>query len=215
LNDDQELFEREKNRFLASLAEVDDSVPVPNRTQDRSAPVEELAIGAPFANTPDTDPSLEPNRDWARGILERVPTSSLGVDLVEEHTLEDVDALESVVASAVAAGEEWGARPAAERAEILERAALRLEQRRADLLEVMASEAGKTLDQGDPEVSEAIDFARFYAQSARELEEVDGATFVPSRLTVVTPPWNFPVAIPAGSTLAALAAGSAVVIKPA
>ena len=38
---------------------------------------------------------------------------------------------------------------------------------------------------------------------------------MPSKLTVVTPPWNFPVAIPAGSMLAALAAGSAVVIKPA
>ena len=79
----------------------------------------------------------------------------------------------------------------------------------------MASETGKTIDQGDPEVSEAVDFAHYYAESARKLDDVDGATFVPAKLTVVTPPWNFPVAIPAGSTLAALAAGSAVVIKPA
>ena len=77
------------------------------------------------------------------------------------------------------------------------------------------SETGKTIDQGDPEVSEAVDFAHYYAESARKLDDVDGATFVPAKLTVVTPPWNFPVAIPAGSTLAALAAGSAVVIKPA
>ena len=49
----------------------------------------------------------------------------------------------------------------------------------------------------------------------RTLDHVDGATHHPVRLTVVTPPWNFPVAIPAGSTLAALAAGSSVVIKPA
>ncbi|GAA3545303.1 1-pyrroline-5-carboxylate dehydrogenase [Aeromicrobium flavum] len=215
LNDNDELFERERDRFLASLAEVDDSVPAPHRTQDRSAPVEAIPSGTAFANTPDTDPSLAPNRAWARAILERVPASTLGADLVEEHTLRDAEALESVVSGAVAAGEAWGRRSGAERAEVLERAAHRLEQRRADLLEVMASEAGKTLDQGDPEVSEAIDFARYYAQSARELDAVDGATFVPSRLTVVTPPWNFPVAIPAGSTLAALAAGSAVVIKPA
>ena len=79
----------------------------------------------------------------------------------------------------------------------------------------MASETGKTIDQGDPEVSEAVDFAHYYAEAARKLDDVDGATFVPAKLTVVTPPWNFPVAIPAGSTLAALAAGSAVVIKPA
>ena len=90
-----------------------------------------------------------------------------------------------------------------------------LEQRRAELLEVMASEAGKTFDQGDPEVSEAIDFANYYATLAEELDDVDGATHKPVRLTVVTPPWNFPLAIPAGSTLSALAAGSAVVIKPA
>ena len=75
----------------------------------------------------------------------------------------------------------------------------------------MAAETGKTIDQGDPEVSEAVDFAHYYAEPARELDDVDGATFVPSKLTVVTPPWNFPVAIPAGSVLAALAAGSAVV----
>ena len=79
----------------------------------------------------------------------------------------------------------------------------------------MASETGKTLDQSDPEISEAVDFAHYYAERPKDLDNVDGATFVPAKLTVVTPPWNFPVAIPAGSTLSALAAGSAVVIKPA
>ncbi|BAS14619.1 1-pyrroline-5-carboxylate dehydrogenase [Arthrobacter sp. Hiyo8] len=112
-------------------------------------------------------------------------------------------------------GKTWGAMPAAERAAILHRAGDILESRRAELLEVMASETGKTIEQGDPEVSEAIDFAHYYAERAKDLETVDGARFVPAKLTVVTPPWNFPVAIPAGSTLAALAAGSAVVIKPA
>jgi RHH-type proline utilization regulon transcriptional repressor/proline dehydrogenase/delta 1-pyrroline-5-carboxylate dehydrogenase len=82
-------------------------------------------------------------------------------------------------------------------------------------MEIMAHETGKTLDQSDPEVTEAIDFAHYYAESAKMLEAIPGATFTPARLTVVTPPWNFPVAIPAGSTLAALAAGSPVIIKPA
>lgn len=108
-----------------------------------------------------------------------------------------------------------GERTGAERAAVLDAVAHRLEERRAVLAEVMGAETGKTLDQADPEISEAIDFARYYAQLARQLDDVDGARFVPARLTVVTPPWNFPVAIPAGSTLAALAAGSAVVIKPA
>src|SRR5690606_2850386 len=48
-----------------------------------------------------------------------------------------------------------------------------------------------------------------------ELDAVDGAEFVPSKVTVVTPPWNFPVAIPAGGVLAALASGSSAIIKPA
>ncbi len=90
-----------------------------------------------------------------------------------------------------------------------------LEANRAALVEVMAAEAGKTIDQADVEVSEAIDFAHFYGELAAQLDDVDGASFSPAALTLVTPPWNFPVAIPAGSTLAALAAGSAVVLKPA
>ena len=84
------------------------------------------------------------------------------------------------------------------------------------LIEVMAAETGKTIAEADPEVSEAVDFAHYYAARARELDTVQGARFVPvARSTVVTPPWNFPVAIPAGSVLAALAAGSGVIIKPA
>ena len=69
--------------------------------------------------------------------------------------------------------------------------------------------------EADVEVSEAVDFARYYAAKARELDAVAGAAFEPARVTVVTPPWNFPLAIPAGGVLAALAAGSGVVFKPA
>jgi RHH-type proline utilization regulon transcriptional repressor/proline dehydrogenase/delta 1-pyrroline-5-carboxylate dehydrogenase len=84
-----------------------------------------------------------------------------------------------------------------------------------ELIEVAASETGKVFAEADVEVSEAVDFANYYAATARELDRVPGAVFVPARLTVVTPPWNFPIAIPAGGVLAALAAGSGVVFKPA
>jgi RHH-type proline utilization regulon transcriptional repressor/proline dehydrogenase/delta 1-pyrroline-5-carboxylate dehydrogenase len=86
---------------------------------------------------------------------------------------------------------------------------------RGRLVEVMAIETGKTIAEADVEVSEAVDFAHYYAERALDVESVTGATFVPPRLTVVTPPWNFPVAIPAGSVLAALAVGSGVMLKPA
>src|SRR6476619_3067189 len=214
LSENETLFEREKQRFLASLAKLDDEVPGPNRLQNRAVPAAPLPHDS-FENTADTDPSLPANRDWGRAILGRVLSSTLGNAAVEAATINDAETLNTVIETAVAKGKAWGALTGAERAEILHRAGDVLEARRADLLEVMASETGKTIDQGDPEISEAVDFAHYYAESARKLDDVDGAAFVPAKLTVVTPPWNFPVAIPAGSTLAALAAGSAVVIKPA
>ena len=236
LADSAELFERERDRFLASLDALSDitadgdeanlAVPRPNRTQDRrhydrdgaearvEARVAEGREGR-FSNTPDSDPDLPGNRVWGRGIADRMAGSELGTELVARARVESAEALDAIVARGVAASAEWQALGADERARILYRAGERLEERRGELLEVMGSECGKTLDQGDPEVSEAIDFANYYAMLGQTLDRVDGATFRPQRLTAVIPPWNFPVAIPAGGTLAALAAGSSVIIKPA
>ncbi|WP_300683647.1 bifunctional proline dehydrogenase/L-glutamate gamma-semialdehyde dehydrogenase [Nocardioides sp.] len=214
------LYERERGRFVAALRAVTDVVAGPNRTQDRRRPVHALERAphdpaAGFANVPDTDPSLPANQAWGRDITARIAGSQLGVDLVAAYSLTEVAQVEAVLAEATEAGRAWAARPAAERAAILRAAAIEFENRRADLLEVAGSECGKTLDQGDPEVSEAIDFLTYYAELAEGLDAVDGARPVPVGLTVVTPPWNFPVAIPTGGVAAALAAGSAVVIKPA
>ncbi|MEV7611132.1 bifunctional proline dehydrogenase/L-glutamate gamma-semialdehyde dehydrogenase [Microbacterium sp. NPDC089320] len=178
--------------------------------------LDETTGGAPgFTNTPDSDPSLPANRDWAREITARVPDSALGVSTIEAARIDDADALDNTIARVHDAAALWGARPAAERAEVLWRAAAALEGRRGDLIEVAASETGKVFAEADIEVSEAVDFARYYAAKARELDAVAGAAFEPARVTVVTPPWNFPLAIPAGGVLAALAAGSGVVFKPA
>ncbi|MBK0420762.1 bifunctional proline dehydrogenase/L-glutamate gamma-semialdehyde dehydrogenase [Leucobacter sp. CSA2] len=235
LNDSAPLFEREKERFLASLADLEAitadgdpanyRVPAPNRVQDRrhydeagaEARVDALVAGAyeAFENTPDTDPDLPGNREWGRGIASRMVGSELGNATVAASRVENESTLNAIIERGIAASEGWRALGADERARILYRAGERLEARRAELLEVMGSECGKTLDQGDPEVSEAIDFANFYSALGQELERVDGAVYEPSRLVAVIPPWNFPVAIPAGGTLAALASGSAVIIKPA
>lgn len=168
-----------------------------------------------FRNEPDTDPALAANRDWGRRILARVPDSTLGLDTIRAARVEDAATLATIMDTVAANGEAWGRRSGAERAAVLHRAGLALAANRDRLIEVMAAEAGKTIAEADPEISEAIDFAHYYAERARELDHVQGAEFVPSKLTVVTPPWNFPVAIPAGGVLAALAAGSGVVIKPA
>jgi RHH-type transcriptional regulator, proline utilization regulon repressor / proline dehydrogenase / delta 1-pyrroline-5-carboxylate dehydrogenase len=213
LSTSESLFARERDRFLASLKELDRTIPLPSRRQDRQTEV--VGVMNTFANTPDTDPSLAANASWGREILGRVGASDLGVDLVARSSVTSADVLETRIATGVAAGAAWGARSGAERASVLRRAAAGLAAARGRLVEVMAAECGKTLDESDPEVSEAIDFANYYASLAVLLDSVDGAVASPVALTVVTPPWNFPVAIPAGSVLAALAAGSAVIIKPA
>ncbi|MDF2555868.1 MAG: NAD-dependent aldehyde dehydrogenase [Microbacterium sp.] len=214
LDADAALFARERDRFLASIAAMPVDVPSPHRVQDRTqAPAPAPVDG--FSNSADSDPAIAANRRWADGILERMQGSALGIETAEGHLLPDEAAVDAAVERAVAAGAAWRALGSAGRAEILHRAGDILERRRADLIEVMGAECGKVVEQSDPEVSEAIDFAHYYAEQGRRLDVVDGAEFTPAALTVVTPPWNFPVAIPAGSTLAALAAGSPVIIKPA
>ncbi|GAA4266152.1 bifunctional proline dehydrogenase/L-glutamate gamma-semialdehyde dehydrogenase [Frondihabitans peucedani] len=215
LGSDPEVFEREKGRFLASLDALDDRVPRPNRRQDRTR---RLDLGVPtagFVNAADTDPSLESNRTWARRILRRSSTSELGVETVEEAWVDDRGRLEAIVAGVREAGVKWGREDAATRAELLDLVGQGLAAHRAELIEVMTSETGKTIAEGDPEVSEAVDFAFYYAEQARGLDSLDGAVAVPPRLTVVAPPWNFPVSIAVGGVLAALAVGSGVILKPA
>jgi RHH-type proline utilization regulon transcriptional repressor/proline dehydrogenase/delta 1-pyrroline-5-carboxylate dehydrogenase len=174
------------------------------------------AIGAPgFRNTPDSDPALPANRQWAGAVLARIDTSTAGDATLAQARVPDPDTLQAIVAQVRDAGARWGARPARDRSTVLQAVARTLDARRGELIEVAASETGKVFSEGDVEVSEAVDFANYYAANARELDRVPGAVFVPSKVTVVTPPWNFPVAIPTGGVVAALAAGSGVVFKPA
>ncbi len=84
----------------------------------------------------------------------------------------------------------------------------------------MVHEGHKTVAEADPEVSEAVDFARWYGQRALDLAgpglaDPELARFEPFGVVLVVPPWNFPVAIPSGGVFAALAAGNSVILKPA
>ncbi|MGO1627636.1 bifunctional proline dehydrogenase/L-glutamate gamma-semialdehyde dehydrogenase [Microbacterium sp. JB110] len=214
IDSDERLFQREQDRFLTSIEMMPTEVPTPNRVMDRSQPQPDGPRGE-FHGVPDTDPAVAVNRDWAAGIRARMENSELGEQALEDATIRDSESLDALIDGAVSAAQAWTARPLAERVEILHRAGDALETHRADLLEVMGSECGKVVEQGDPEVSEAIDFAHFYARSAELLADVDGAEYTSAKVTAVIPPWNFPAAIPAGGVLAALAAGSAVVFKPA
>ena len=108
------------------------------------------------------------------------------------------------------AADSWRATPATERARLLERAADLLEEHAAGLLHLAVHEAGKTLPNAVGEVREAVDFCRYYALRVREEEPG-----TPLGVVACVSPWNFPLAIFLGQVAAALAAGNAVVAKPA
>ena len=170
--------------------------------------------GASFPNEPDTDLTVPSNREWALDLLRRPRPGG--------PTLADEEDVETAVHAARVAVPDWEQAGPNERSKLLMAAAdvMAAGPARADAIAVMASEAGKTFQEADPEVSEAVDYARWYAEGAGSLsslfEQADGQVeSSPLGVVVVSPPWNFPYAIPAGGTLAALAAGNTVILKPA
>ena len=137
----------------------------------------------------------------------------------------DASAVDGLMERAEAAFPDWRDRPVSERAKALRRGADLLEENRPALMATLAREAGKTIDDGVAEIREAVDFLRYYADEAERLcvsRALPGPVgeenlySVHGRGTFLTiAPWNFPLAIFLGQTAAALAAGNAVVAKPA
>ena len=138
----------------------------------------------------------------------------------------DAATVEHALAQAATAQSGWDATPAETRAQMLERAAGLLEERRAAFIALCVREAGKTLGAAVAEVREAADFLRYYAREARRLfaapTPLPGPTGERNALElhgrgvfVCISPWNFPLAIFTGQVAAALAAGNAVIAKPA
>ncbi|MBK8908302.1 MAG: bifunctional proline dehydrogenase/L-glutamate gamma-semialdehyde dehydrogenase PutA [Rhodospirillales bacterium] len=134
--------------------------------------------------------------------------------------------VERAIEIAAAAAPGWNGTPAAERAACLERAATLLEDAMSELMMLAVREAGKTLPDALAEVREAVDFLRYYAARARadfaEPLVLPGPTGESNHLALhgrgvfaCISPWNFPLAIFCGQVSAALAAGNAVVAKPA
>jgi RHH-type proline utilization regulon transcriptional repressor/proline dehydrogenase/delta 1-pyrroline-5-carboxylate dehydrogenase len=124
---------------------------------------------------------------------------------------EVVEATRADVTTALAAAShaDWSARPPPARAAILRRASDLYEENAAEFCALAAREAGKTLADAIAELREAVDFLRYYADAAETLDR-------PPRGTLVCiSPWNFPLAIFTGQVAGALAAGNAVIAKPA
>jgi len=186
--------------------------------QQLSPGVEGLASGRPFANVP--------LRNFARREQREPFAAAVGAAVVP--TVADdvtVDRAGEAVARSRAAFPAWRSRPALERAALLLAAAERLRAARDTLSGVIIREAGKTWREADADVCEAIDFWEYYARQAvdlfsprrlgRYVAEWNEVWHQPRGVAVVISPWNFPLAICAGMTGAALVTGNAVVVKPA
>ena len=132
--------------------------------------------------------------------------------------------VETAIAAATAAFPTWSRRPAADRVEILLRTAQLIRERHLDLCAWLVFEVGKNWAEADADVGECIDFLEFYAREALKLDaattpiqypgERNDLRYVPLGVGAVIPPWNFPFAIMAGMTAAAIVTGNTVVLKP-
>ncbi|MDX2035452.1 MAG: proline dehydrogenase family protein [Isosphaeraceae bacterium] len=143
------------------------------------------------------------------------------VGFVDEAGLDDVAV---AVDSARRAFPIWSKTSAEERARVLLLAASIFRAKRFDLAAWQVYECGKPWREADADIAEAIDFCEFYARemirlSSEDERDVPGETNRIGRIArgvvVVIPPWNFPLAIPTGMTVAALVAGNTVILKPA
>ncbi|HUF87547.1 MAG TPA: bifunctional proline dehydrogenase/L-glutamate gamma-semialdehyde dehydrogenase PutA [Thermohalobaculum sp.] len=147
-----------------------------------------------------------------KGTAPREVTSpSRPADVVGHVTDAAPEDVETALAASADGFADWAARPVAERASILRRVSELYEAHAPELFAICAREAGKTLMDGVAEVREAVDFLRYYAAEAERLE----GTGTPRGTFVCVSPWNFPLAIFTGQVAAALAAGNAVIAKPA
>lgn len=119
----------------------------------------------------------------------------------------------------------WSRVPPGERAAYLIEAARRMRERRHFFSAIMVTEVGKSWYEADADTAEAIDFMEFYAremlryaapQPVHQMPgERDELVYLPLGVGAVIPPWNFPLAICVGMTVAAIVCGNTVVLKPA
>jgi RHH-type proline utilization regulon transcriptional repressor/proline dehydrogenase/delta 1-pyrroline-5-carboxylate dehydrogenase len=147
-----------------------------------------------------------------RGAAPREVTSPTRPAEVVGHVTDAApEDVETALAASAGGFADWAARPVSERAATLRRVAELYEANAPEFFALCAREAGKNLMDGVAEVREAVDFLRYYASEAERLE----GTGAPRGTFVCISPWNFPLAIFTGQIAAALAAGNAVIAKPA
>lgn len=234
-------WEKQAALFQEACDRIDSVNFLPRRFQDRNSPPAIVRGCSPFENEPNTDWTLPSNRKWAEALVcsgqkmetEKIPLVIGGEEFFEgtsaregvdpsrpdhpfyRYALADEKLAEKAVEEAVEAAKEWSQTSVAERIEMMRSIAQGLREGRGRLIRAMVADGGKTVSQADIEVSEAIDFAEYYLRNSEELNSLKDIEWRPKGVVMVTPPWNFPCAIPFGGLAAALLAGNALLFKPA
>lgn len=210
------------------------------RTQNRFEEASLQEIEQPFKNEPDTDFSLANNREWAMEIvntwenklIDTIPCyigeneaspSSLGErmnpskpdSVLYKYSLAGWEEVNQALEIAKEEESSWQQVSAHEKANLLANVAKKMRELRGEFIGVMMTDGAKTLAEADPEVSEAIDFAEYYLRSLLDRQKSPDLEWEAKGTVLITPPWNFPIAIPAGGILSALASGNCVIFKPA
>jgi 1-pyrroline-5-carboxylate dehydrogenase len=163
--------------------------------------------------------------DWiATGDLLRSLNPSNTREVVGLHHKATADLARRAVDCAFSYFAQWSRTPAGERVRMLLDAARILRRRKMEFDAWLVYEAGKSWPEAEADVSEAIDFCDYYSREMLRLAgpqkvlqlagEDDELLYIPLGVGIVIPPWNFPLAILVGMTVAALVTGNTVVLKP-
>ena len=233
-----------KKQFEDAYA-IKDKIPhTPHRTQNRLEPYKPVPPMDEMKNEPDTDFDRECNQEWQRQIFKKwkktaadtpyiIPTQIGDKEVTNDkrHKYYDrcqddeIEICEMSQASAeqvreiVRIADEdaggWRKKDIEERHRIMYDAANRLGEMRGDLIGCMCAITGKTVVEGDVEVSEGIDYCRFYTTTMKKFLKLSDVDIKAKGTILVISPWNFPCAIPVGGIVAGLAAGNTVILKPA
>ena len=141
--------------------------------------------------------------------------SQAGDVLVCEMSRANKEQTQRILDTADKAGAEWSKTSIEQRHQMMYKAANILGQMRGDLNGAMCAITGKTIEEADVEVSEGIDYCRFYTTTMKKFAKLDDIEMKAKGVVLVLSPWNFPCAIPCGGVVAALASGNACILKPA
>ncbi len=199
---DGEGFTLERDAFLAALEKSAFTPTTTHRTQS-------------LVRTEVADFTVASTREWAAAVLERTRDSASGEALLARSMIGTESERYQLVTEALIHGASWGERRGVTRATVLESVAEVLADWRGVLVETAVSESAMTLQEADVDVTVAISFALRAAESARELDRILDAHYIPPRLVVVVSARAAPLATLADSVLSALGAGSAVMVKTA